>query len=126
MRAVVEAVVVDEIGAQQVAFSRLASQVPPGWVIREIQYDRTGMVDVDETGRVSFTMNAAAFVQAQIDAGRLREQLAGRSVSDAETHLRQQVEIDTSSGIDVRVSPDWFGQMPLLPIRIFVQVNDSP
>lgn len=126
MRAVVEAVVVDEIGAQQVAFSRLASQVPPGWVIRQVDYNRSGAVDVDETGRVSFTMNASAFVQAQIDVGRIREQLAGRSLSDAELYLRQQVEIDTSSGIGVRVSPDWFGQMPLLPIRISVQVSDSP
>ncbi len=124
MRAVVEAVVVDETGAQQVAFSRLAGQVPPGWVIRKIEYDRSGIVNVDETGRIFFTMNASALVQAQIDTGRLREQLAGRSIGEAEIYLRQQVEIDASSSIDVRVSPDWFGQMPLLPIRISVQVSD--
>lgn len=125
MRAVVEAVVIDEVAAQQVAFSRLASQVPPGWVIREIEYDRSGVVDVDETGRVFFAMNASSFVQAQIDAGRIRDQLAGRSVAEAETYLRQQVEIDVSSGIDIRIAPDWLGQMPLLPLRISVQVVDN-
>jgi hypothetical protein len=79
---------------------------------------------VDETGKVSFTMNASAFVQAPLDMGRIREQLAGRSISEAEAYLRQQVEIDASKGFEVRVSPDWLGQMPLLPIRISVQVVD--
>jgi hypothetical protein len=126
MRAVVEAVVVDEIGAQQIAFSRIASRVPPGWVIRQIDFERAGMVRVDETGKVSFTMNASAFVQAPLDVGRIREQLAGRSISEAEAYLRQQVEIDTSKGVEVRVSPDWLGQMPLLPLRIAVRVVDQP
>jgi hypothetical protein len=124
MRAVVEAVVVDEGLAQQIVFSQLASQVPRGRIINGVTYQRGSAAFLDD-GRIAFSISALADVEAQIDTGIIQERLAGKSVTEAVSYLRENVDIDPNSAPQIIIAPDWFGQMPILPLRIAVRVQEE-
>lgn len=125
MRAVVEAVGIDETVAQQVAFSRLAAQVPNGWVIRQLDYQR-GMASLaDESGRLRFSIAAEAQIMAQIDASQIRERLAGQPLSAALDYLRQYADIDSNAALSIVLTPQGMDRLPLLPLRITVQVQEQ-
>ncbi len=123
MRAVVEAVAVDERTAQQIAFSRLAADVPRGRSIRVVTYTR-GTATLLNDGRVAFTMRVEGTVEAQIDTAALRERLAGKSLDEAINYLRENVDIDADTSPQIVVMPDWFGAMPILPLRIGVEIAE--
>ncbi len=123
MRVAVEAVLVDEEFAQQVARTRM--EVPRGRIIvGRPDYVRGGQT-VDGAWRVHFTITGTANVVAQINAAQVQERLAGLSLEAAQTYLNTQLDIEPGSTPQIIIAPDWFGQMPMLPIRITVQVVDG-
>jgi hypothetical protein len=122
MRAVVEATAIDEQLAQQVAFTRLAAQVPRGREIRAVDYQRGGGVTLNADGSISFPLTAQAEIVAQVNVAQIRERLAGRTLDDARRYLDTDVDLDDTSPPQITVSPDGFPQMPLLALRINVEV----
>jgi len=128
MRAIVVATAIDEQYAQQVAFSRLAAQIPRGRSIQPqtIVYERGPVTAIDPDGRISFTMLCDALVAAQVNVGLIQERLAGRSPDDALRYLETETDLAEGTTPQVVVSPEWFGQLPLLPMRINVRVQELP
>lgn len=122
MRAIVEATAIDEQLAHQVAFTRLAAQVPRGREIRAVDYQRGGGVVLNPDGSISFPLTAQAEIVAQVNAPLIRERLAGRTLEDARSYLNTEVDLDDNSPPQIAVSPEGFPQMPLLALRISVEV----
>jgi len=126
MRAVVEAIAVNERFGQQIAFARLAQQIPRGREIRpeSISYERGPVQQVFQNGQVTFSITGKGVVAGQINVGLLQERLAGRTVNDALAYLISEVDLAAESMPQITISPEWFGQMPILPLRIRIQLED--
>lgn len=124
MRAVVEATSINERFGQQIVFARLAQQIPRGREVQpeSITYERGPVQSVYENGNVDFSMTGTGQVMGQINTAMVQQRLAGQSVTEALAYLA--AALDLAPGVEPRVelNPDWFGQMPLLPIRISVQL----
>jgi hypothetical protein len=122
MRAIIEAVAVDEKLAQQIVFAQMARQIPRGRVIKpeSVEYERGPIVINGDD--IKFTMTGSGLVAGQINAEQIRSQLAGRSIDDAMTYLTERVDIDENSVPQIEVSPDLFGRMPLLGMRIDIVI----
>jgi len=125
MRAIVEAVAVDMQLAQQIVFAQMAGQIPRG---RSIDPDTISYThgDVLRAGdAITFTMSGRGVVRGQIRDDQIREQIAGRSLNDALEYLTTRVDLAQGSQPQIELSPDWFGRLPLLPVRIDVVAQDS-
>lgn len=130
-RAVVQVLVVNTRLGQQIVFAQMARQVVRGRSIdpNTIQY-RTGdvLVTRDENGRilnVFFTMSGHCTARAQIDPEAVKAQIANKSFDEAIEHLRTRVDIAPNTIPDVTFSPDWMWQMPVLPIRITLIIQEN-
>ncbi len=134
MRVVVEATAVDEQFGQQIVYAQMSSQVSQGQFGKSIEikpesiaYERGAVLSVDSiTGRVTFTMTSTGLVASTIDAEQVRQQLAGRSINDAIAQIVSDYNLQQGTTPIISVSPDWFGNMPLLPMRINVVLQENP
>ncbi len=128
IRIVVEATAIDQIAGQQVAFARLAAQIPRGRVIlpETLAYQPGIVHSIDAQGRVGFFIAASGVVAAQIDPQVISERLIARAPEEALTYL--QTDFDLQPGIVPQIarSPDWMPHLPLLPFRITVQLEQLP
>ena len=120
MRAVVEAVAISEQFGHQIAFARLAQQIPRGREImpETIVYERGPVESVFQNGQVNFRLRGRGQVIAAIDTALLTERIAGMTVDEARAYM--QTELDLEPGVEpqITISPDWLGRVPLLPFRI--------
>jgi hypothetical protein len=81
---------------------------------------------MDPAGRVSFTMTGEGTVASQVNTALIQERIAGRTPDDARRYLLSEVNLADNTTPDVALSPDWFGRLPLLPLRISVNVLEAP
>lgn len=129
MRAVVEAIAVDEQFARQIVYAQMSNQIGDGQFIKPqtVTYERGSVSNVDApTGRITFSLTGSGLVTQQINAGTLGERLAGKSLNDATAYLVNEIQQADGTLPSITVSPDWFGQMPLLPMRITIQLVEAP
>ncbi len=122
MRAVVEATAVELQYAQQIAYVELSNQVPRGRIVitEMLRYQSATNVTVDLEGRVTFTLAASAWLRPQYDPALIAERLTGRPVDDAARYLSSTLELMPESTPQIVITPDWFGTLPVLPMRITV------
>ncbi len=127
MRVVVEATAVDESLAQQIAFARLAGQIPHGHVIRpeSVLYDRGAVTNVDSVGSVQFTMNCSGLVVSQIDSTQLKQALAGRDPAEAVQYIASETDLADGTQPQITLSPEWMTRLPLLPMRITIHTQSA-
>jgi hypothetical protein len=125
MRAIVAATAVDEELARQVAYARLAGEVPRGRNLlpNTVLYERGLMESLDAAGRATFTVTASGMAQAAIDEGALRGRLAGLPLDEAAAYIGRELDLQPGSTPTLRILPDWFERMPLLAPRIQI-VNE--
>lgn len=124
MSAQVEALAVDEIRAQEIVFARMSAQIPRGRIIdpESIVYTRGGArLEVD--GQVTFMMSGSLRVTGRVNEGQLRERLAGQDLEAATTYLRREVDLAEGIAPEISLVPDWFGRLPLLPMRIDIETG---
>lgn len=125
LRADVQAVVVDEAQAQQVAFSALAPYIEPGLEIEPdaLAFSRGDIMDIDPSGRVTFLMVVRGNIAVSVDQGLVRDQVTGVSVEEAYQRLERALLLDPERPPHIATWPGWYHRMPLLPVRIDVRVN---
>jgi hypothetical protein len=125
MRAVVEATAINEQFGQQIAFARLAHEIPAGRAIipESIVYQRGPVTNVFQNGQVIYSLSGEGLVVAQIDPSALQERLAGQTLDDAQTVLIRELDLAAGAAPQIQVSPEGLGRMPLLPFRIRVLVS---
>lgn len=128
MRAVVSAMVVDDRFGRQITLAELSSQLESGKSIQpeSTTYTRGPIISQDSATQVTFTATSTAQTVQQFDASRLQQQLAGLSLADAQRLLDTQISTITANPPQITISPQGFSQMPILPIRIDIQVQNTP
>lgn len=120
MRAVVQATAIDEDIARQVAFARLAGQIPRNFVVHpeSLVYERRAVTGIDPDGAITFTVYASGEVSAQLDLWSLQQNIAGRTPEDAVRYLESTIDLATGTVPQIERTPDWLPNLPLLPVRI--------
>lgn len=128
MSTVVEATVIDEALAQQIAFSALTAQIPPGRALVPggVTYTCCRVTGLQPDGRVDFSMTGEAMVAGQVNTTLLQERLTGRTPDDAVRYLLSEVDLADNTTPQVSISPEWFGRLPFLPMRITIRLADAP
>ncbi len=123
MRAVVEAIAVDDRFGRQIALAALSAQKPPTLVLQpdSFSYTRGPVTDLGADGSVSFTVSAQATVTAQVDADWLRTQVAGLTPPEAAALIMREVNIAPGSQPIITIEPNWLDRMPFLPVRIQIE-----
>ncbi len=122
MRAIVAATAVDEELARQVAYARLAGEIPRGRSLlpNSLTFERGLLESLDASGRATFSVTASGAAEAAIDHGALRDRLAGLPLDEALAYLNTDLDLQAGSTPAIRITPDWFGRLPLLAPRIAV------
>jgi hypothetical protein len=128
MRAIVEALAIDDRFAQQVVFARLSLQRPLNMVLNpeSFLYRRGPVIGTDAEGRTSLQVFGEGIASAQVNNYQLQADLTGRSLEDARRVIAATVDIAPGSQPQISIWPEFLGQMPFLPIRInIIAENDS-
>ncbi len=129
MRVVVEATAVDEQLARQIVYAQMSNQIAVGQYIKPqtVSYERGSVSQVDpSTGRITFGLTGSGLVSQQINAEMLGERLAGKSLNDATAYLINEIQLADGTLPSIAISPEGFEQMPLLPVRITMQLVEAP
>lgn len=125
MRVIVAATAVDESTAQQVAFARLAGQIPTGRSLRPetILYERGAVSSFEANGRVVFSLACSALAAEVIDVGALSQQIAGRTPEEALQVIQAGVALADGTTPSIALTPEWLPRLPLLPVRIQIRTQ---
>lgn len=126
MRAVIEATVIDDRYTGQVLFARLSAQKPLGKVLVADTFAFTrGAVISIENLLVTFAATGEVQANATIETAQLADKIAGKSIAEAQTIIAQSANLAPGVIPSFTVSPEWFPQLPLLPVRITVQTINA-
>ena len=127
MRAIIEAGAVDEQFGRQIAFAKLSSSVPRGRVIKpeSIEYVRGQLSGTSPDGSVTFNMTVHAIVEEPINISEIQTQLAFRNPSTALSYLVNDIDLQPGTLPQIELAPAWLPRMPVLPIRINVEVIEA-
>jgi len=125
MRVIVSATAVDEQTAQQVAFARLAGQIPRGRSLRPetVIYERGAVTSFQANGLVVFNLTCSALAAQQVNPGDLGQQIAGRTPDEAIQLIQSAIELTEGTTPSISLSPDWMPRLPLLPVRIQIRTG---
>jgi hypothetical protein len=117
----VSGLAVDVDNAENVAYVSLSRQIPPEYELVDARFE-LGEVAEDDIGPGSFTffVTAHGYAAAALDANAAVSLVRGRPL--AETQDLLQAEYRLAEPPQVEVWPEWLGRMPLLPLRIGVEV----
>lgn len=127
MRAIVEAVVVDNRFARQIIFAQLSSRKPAELIIQPDTYIFTvgEITSIDDQDRITFEASGEVVATARVDHSQLINQLAGLPLDGVERVIAQQVPLLTGSQPEVTVSPAWLTHMPYMAFRINLIVENE-
>ncbi len=127
MRAVVSALAVDEELARQVTLAQLAAATPRDMTLKadSLAYERSAFNLARGKEQVRFTAHGSGLALAQLNIADLREQLAGASLDAAQASLRANRALVQQPPPQLSLHPSGLGRMPLLPIRIHVEVDQA-
>ena len=127
MKAIVEAIAIEESLAQQIVLDRLYDEVPQGSILlsQTVSHERGPVVSDYADGLVRFWRRAHALAEAVVDAEGLREQLVGMTSAEARARIHQELSLQPGTTPRINIEPDWPGRMPFLPFRIQVQFAEQ-
>jgi len=96
LRAQVQAVVVDERQARQVAYAGLGPYIRPGLEVAPdaLRITRGEIEQIDPDGTVRFQMVVDGRLAVALNADAVRERIAGTSVGEAERRLQREFVLD--------------------------------
>lgn len=125
LRAQVQAVVVDERQARQVAYAGLGPYIRPGLEVAPdaLRITRGEIEQIDPDGTVRFQMVVDGRLAVALNADAVRERIAGTSVGEAERRLQREFVLDPNRPPQIDTWPGWLRRLPVLPMRITVRVQ---
>ena len=120
MRVIVSATAIDEQTAQQVAFARLAGQIPRGRSLRpeSLLYERGAVTSFEVNGRIVFTMTCSGLAVERIDPALLGQRVAGLTPEEAVAVIQNSVTLAEGTSPQITITPEWMFRLPFLPVRI--------
>lgn len=127
LEAQVRALVINEDLARDAAYAGLAPRVAPG---REMlpntltyEFNLQSIPPGEAQGqRVTFEAIVTGRSTISINDNYVRERVAGASKSEARDRLKRELLLNPNQPVSIRVWPGWYGRLPLLPLRIDVDV----
>jgi len=124
MKVVVRGVAVDGNSLLELAIATLEKQVEEGHSVIEdsLVLDRSEQVTVEQNG-LRFSASARGMAAPDIDVERVKRQLRGKTVSEAETLLAELVPLKTAPLIEVQ--PSGWDHLPWLPARMEVHISSE-
>jgi hypothetical protein len=127
LRAVVRAMVVNQRDAERVAFAALSRNIPRGRSldISTLKYERGPIESLSENGEVTFRMFADGLISGDVDVNAIQTFLAGKSIDDARLYLNSTLELAPGTEPAIVVNPKLNDNLPLLPVRISLIVQDE-
>lgn len=121
MRLLVSGQAVDVANAESVAYRALSQKLPAGYRLVDARFE-LGEVAEENVGPGLFTffVTGRGYAAASLNAERVVDMIRGRRLSQA----KQVMEDSLPLGEDPRftVWPEWLGRLPLLSLRINVNV----
>jgi hypothetical protein len=119
MRAIVEAVAIDDRFTRQIVFARLSAQRPEGYILLtdSLRYER-GAVGRNSAGYTSFTAFGEVQAISQLDRVALQGRIVGQRPEDASALLAREVILASGAQPQIQLDPEWLPTMPLLSMRI--------
>ncbi len=125
LRANVSAVVIDESLARTVAYGALGPQLPPNLEVlpSTLTFTIRDIIPPDSSGRVSFEMEVSGSGAVDVDTDAVRERIAGVSEKTAMQRMQDEWVLDPSQPPVIETWPGWYNRLPVLPVRITVEVN---
>lgn len=127
LRAVVQALVVNQHDAERVAFAALSRNIPRGRSldISTLRYERGPIESIGDNGDVVFRMFADGLITGDVNVPAIQEFLAGRSIDEARVYLTSTLELAPGTEPVITVSPRFNDNLPTLPVRITLVVRDQ-
>jgi hypothetical protein len=122
----VQAVVIDEQLARQAALASLSNKIPTGQQIspQSVAFTRGAIENTDAKEQVAFFMSAVGNIAVVVDMEQIKQRIAGSIVTDALERLDRDVLLDPRRPPEIKVWPEIFKRLPLLPLRITVTVKE--
>ncbi|MBN1430628.1 MAG: baseplate J/gp47 family protein [Anaerolineae bacterium] len=123
MRAVVQGIAIDELLARQAAYSELAKKIGPGFQIsaESLIFKRGEVTQIDEQRRVTFIMDGRGEVLAAISPAKVRQAVQGQPINVAISRLEGNFPL--AAPPEIEVWPGFWPIMPLLPLRIQIDMS---
>jgi hypothetical protein len=127
MRAIVQVVVVDQRRGEEIVFAKMGQQIPRGRQIlpESVEYLNGPVTEVREDGDVVFSVTGSGRVTGRVSASQVQEGLVGKTQEEAHAYLLSAVDLQPGTTPDIIVEPDLLGRLPLLPMRIQVNLVET-
>lgn len=127
MKATVEALVIDRRFAQQIIFAEISANIPPNMLLNpdSFLYRPGPFISIDDQDRITLQAFGEGLARAQLNLSRLQSDLTGRSRQEAQQLIAATVDIAPNSDPQINIYPNWLSTMPLIPIRIDINVEGS-
>jgi len=121
MKVVVKGIIVDGVALNTLCAKLLEAQAAEGMVILEdsLVVEPSPEMTVDEN-TVRFSVSARGVVAPMIDSDHVKSRIRGKTVAEASDWLQDYLELQREPVI--RVEPQWWEWIPLLPGRVDVSV----
>ncbi len=112
---------IDRDNAETVAYAALLQRLPDGYTLIESDFEIGEMAEEPQAnGEFTFYVTATGRAVAEIDPAAVRQTVRGRSLAEAQARLG--AEFPLAAPPVIRIWPDWLRRLPVLPLRIDVQV----
>jgi hypothetical protein len=127
MRTIVQVVVVDQWRGEEIVFAKMGQQIPRGRQIltQSIEYMNGPVTEVRENGDVVFSVTGSGRVTGRVSASQVQEGLVGKTIEEARAYLLSAVDLQPGTTPDIIVQPDLLGRLPLIPMRIQVNLVET-
>jgi len=121
MRVLVSGLAVDRDNAKGVAYSALARRLPTGYELVGADFELGEMAEEPVgSGDLTVFVTATGYAAAEIDLGEVRRSIRGKSIPRAKEQLAEDLPLAEAPRIEVW--PEWLNRVPVLPVRIDVEV----
>jgi hypothetical protein len=121
MRLLVSGLAVDVDNAESVAYVSLSHRLPPGYVLVDARFALGEVAEEDVgPGQFTFFVTAQGYAAAVLDTDAAVALVRGQPVAEARERLL--AELPLAEPPEVKIWPERLGRLPLLPLRINVQV----
>jgi hypothetical protein len=121
LRLLITGLAMDRDNAEAVAYAALSRNLPSGFGLIEADFEIGELAEEPtERGNLTFFVTAVGYTAADIDFQAVERSILGQPASRAVERLAESLPL--AEPADVQVWPDWPGRVPVLPLRITVDV----
>lgn len=123
MRALIRGTVIDRDDVDILGLRMLQLEVREGFQLladeTEVRIDEVSEADYDGTAALQVIAEGVTWVE--IDEVDVREAIRGKPVQVAEEYLERHLALVQQPSVEI--SPEWWGRVPWLPLRITVRIS---